>query len=174
MKPLVSIAATAALCKNRVFNMASAQSILALGILACVSHPVFAMPSVSGNRITWNEDGWYQVQRMSTFESLCEGGSFCVVDDGAYIVINHTTGQRYENVIVSGGGSVNEAGGDIAASDGSGNSVVSVVDQLISWSSDDYFQVQNATTFQSICEGTSNCRVEPGVYNVINLSLIHI
>jgi len=99
MQPLVY---TTARSKKPTFNWPSVQSILALGILACVTQPVSAMLSVVGNEITWSEDGWYQVQRMDTFESVCESGSFCVVDDGTYIVINHTTGQRFENIIVSG------------------------------------------------------------------------
>ncbi|MEE9321523.1 MAG: hypothetical protein V3U76_13840 [Granulosicoccus sp.] len=57
---------------------------------------VFASPSVSGQTISWPDDGWYQVQSATTYESLCEGGTSCEVAPGTYHVINLTTGQRYE------------------------------------------------------------------------------
>jgi hypothetical protein len=60
----------------------------------------FAEPSVSGNVISWPDDGWYQVQSADDYTSLCEGGRSCTVSDGTYIVINHTTGQRHEGVQV--------------------------------------------------------------------------
>ena len=79
---------------------------------ACVVFIAFpltslAMPSVSGNTVTWPSDGWYQVQRADTFETVCEGiessdssvsGGNCIIDSGSYIVINHTSGERFENV----------------------------------------------------------------------------
>ncbi len=37
-----------------------------------------------------------------TYESVCEGGRNCTVPDGVYIIINHHTGDRVENVVVSG------------------------------------------------------------------------
>ena len=56
--------------------------------------------TVEGLRISWPDDGWYQVQNATTFNSLCEGGSFCDVEAGEYNVINLTSGQRYENIVV--------------------------------------------------------------------------
>lgn len=59
---------------------------------------------VEVNTIQWPDDGWYQVQDRNTYESLCEGGRSCAVREGRYIVINHTTGLRYEDVLVSASG----------------------------------------------------------------------
>lgn len=66
-----------------------------------------AMPSVSGTTITLPTDpGWYQVQNASTFESICEGQiSVCDVTPGTYIVINHTSSERFENIVVNDPGS---------------------------------------------------------------------
>jgi len=59
--------------------------------------------------LTWSDDGWHQVQRADTFETVCEGidssdssisGGPCVIDSGTYIEINHTSGERFENIIV--------------------------------------------------------------------------
>lgn len=66
-----------------------------------------AAPVVNGNVITWTDEGWHQVQDQMTFESLCEDRVRCTVPEGVYIVINHTTGERFKNVAVvdrSGGG----------------------------------------------------------------------
>ena len=57
--------------------------------------------SVSGNTISWPDDGWYQVQLTGEPDSsICNGTDFCVVGDGSYTVINHSTGARIENLIV--------------------------------------------------------------------------
>ena len=62
------------------------------------------MASLStATRSTGPDDGWYQVQDGDSYASLCEGVLSCVVPDGRYIVINHTTGVRYENVVVDTG-----------------------------------------------------------------------
>ncbi len=57
--------------------------------------------TVTGRTISWPDDGWYQVQSATTYESLCEGGTFCEVAPGTYHVINLTNGQRYEDVRVA-------------------------------------------------------------------------
>jgi len=111
-------------------------------------------PSVIGNSISWPDNGWYQVQHPTTFASLCEGGSSCMVEPGTYTVINHTTGQRYENVVVE-----REPGF---------GSALSVDANTISWQDDGWYQVQDSTTFGEVCAGGSSCTVGPGTYNVIN------
>lgn len=55
---------------------------------------------VEGNRIVLPDDGWYQVQHGQTYKSICEGATYCDVQPGSYIVINHTTQQRFEPVYV--------------------------------------------------------------------------
>jgi len=57
--------------------------------------------TVTGNTINWPDDGWYQVQDLEDYSAVCDGGMMCLVPNGRYVVINHTTGQRYEPIIVS-------------------------------------------------------------------------
>ena len=58
--------------------------------------------SVDGNVISWPDDGWYQVQNASDYSTVCEGGNSCEVSAGTYTVINHSNGERFENISVSG------------------------------------------------------------------------
>ncbi len=114
-----------------------------------------ATPTVNGTTISWPDNGWYQVQNSSTYESLCEGGRQCVVPLGAYIVINHTTAERFENIEVT---NVSSADRPV------------VVGTTISWPDNGWYQVQDAMTYNSICEGGRSCLVSEGTYNVINLT----
>lgn len=86
---------------------------LVLGSVASIfAGHALAQPSVSGNTISWPDDGWYQVQDAADYTSVCEGSTSCDVSAGEYIVINHTTGERFKNIVV----------GDSLSSGGSGNS----------------------------------------------------
>ncbi|ASJ70381.1 hypothetical protein [Granulosicoccus antarcticus] len=116
-----------------------------------------ASPTVTGQQISWPDDGWYQVQDTSTYASLCEGGGSCEVDPGTYIVINHTTGERFEGVTVS-------------ESDSTLPLVPTVQGNTISWPDDGWYQVQDASSYSSLCEGGLSCNVPAGTYNVINLT----
>ncbi|MFK7891250.1 MAG: hypothetical protein AB8B63_10585 [Granulosicoccus sp.] len=123
-------------------------------IIAGAGHAL-AAPTVNGSIISWPDDGWYQVQDAETFESLCQGGRSCDVPAGRYIVINHTTGVRFGDVVVNGVQS----------------GIAPVIDgNTISWADDGWYQVQNADTYESLCEGGRTCEVPAGIYNVINLS----
>lgn len=104
---------------------------------------------VLGNTITFNFNDWYQVQDSLTYESLCEGNDPCEVPDGTYIVINHTTQDRFTVEVGETGGSSTE---------------------ILTFPDDGWYQVQNAETYESICNGLSSCEVEPGRYIVINHS----
>jgi len=77
-------------------------TMLALGLSSFAS----ATPVVDGNTISWGNDGWYQVQNRSTSDyDVCNSsndGNSCMVPDGTYRVINHSTGERFENIVVSG------------------------------------------------------------------------
>ena len=86
---------------------------------ASLASPVIvsAAPTVTGNEISWPSDGWYEVQKTKTYESICGGGTSCTVEPGPYIVINHTTGERWNPVLV---------GDDVASQPVAG--VVQVVD----------------------------------------------
>lgn len=118
-----------------------------------------ANPSVSGSTISWPDDGWYQVQDTTTFQTLCEGGTSCEVSPGTYRVINLSTGQRFNDILVTGSSGPAPVSGGVAVNGGT-----------ISWPDDGWYQVQDATTFQTACEGGTSCEVSPGTYHVINLT----
>ncbi|WP_157736117.1 hypothetical protein [Granulosicoccus antarcticus] len=122
-----------------------------------ISTASWANPTVDGDTISWPDDGWYQVQDASTFESLCEGGLSCTVPLGLYNVINHTSGVRYEGIEVAG-----------SDSDPTDSLVPTVDGDIITWPDNGWYQVQNAETYESLCEGGLSCTLPPGLYNVIN------
>ena len=44
-----------------------------------------------------------RVQVAGDFDSdVCQGGTSCDVEPGTYVVINHTTGERFDNIVVTG------------------------------------------------------------------------
>jgi len=46
---------------------------------------------LSGNVMSFDIPGWYQVQALNTYEEICSGTSTCVLPgNGEYVVINHT------------------------------------------------------------------------------------
>ena len=116
---------------------------------------------VDGNTIILPDDGYYQIQNALSHESICEGVSLCDVPSGTYIVINHTSGERFEDVQVA-----NASSGVTGAS----SSSITVLGNTISWPDDGWYQVQNADTFESVCEGGLECNVSAGSYVVINHS----
>lgn len=128
---------------------------VSLFLTSVVTAPLaVAAPQVSGSTISWPDDGWYQVLSADDYSEICGGGSSCDVSPGRYIVINHSTGQRFENVVVR----------EESASSGG----VSVSGNTLSWPDDGWYQVQNANDYTTVCEGVRQCDVDDGVYNVIN------
>jgi len=124
---------------------------LAAVAISWLATPAFAISptefSVVGNTITFNYGDWYQVQNSLTYETLCEGNDACQVPNGTYTVINLTIQERFSvNVGDIGGGSTD----------------------VFNFPDDGWYQVQNADTFESVCEGVSSCVGEPGRYIVIN------
>jgi len=109
-------------------------------LLLLVSAASFANPTVSGATISWPNNGWYQILSESDYSEVCAEASACTVGPGSYLVINHTTGERFPNIIVQ-----------------ASSNPVNVVDDIISWPDDGWYQVQNLDTFESVCEG---CFVE--------------
>ena len=99
-----------------------------------------------------NEDGYNEV---------CAGGRSCDVPSGSYVVINHSTGQRFEGITVTQGQSSG------IGSSGS-NSTLSVSGNIINWPNDGWYQVQRADNYAEVCAGGSSCAVSPGLYNIIN------
>jgi len=129
-----------------------------------VAHAV-AAPVVTGNEISWPDDGWYQVQDSTDYTSICEGGRSCTVEPGVYTVINHSTGERFRSIRV-----VASETPDTPDTPDTGDSPITVSGDVISWPNDGWYQVQDATTYFSICEGGRSCETGPGTYKVINLS----
>ncbi len=122
--------------------------------LSCMSSLAFAAPTVQGQSIVLPADGWYQVQSRSDYSEICAGVSACKVPVGRYIVINHTTGERFEDVRV-GLDPVEEEQIVITANG-------------ISWPDDGWYQVQQAGTYESLCQGGRSCSLDSGTYIVIN------
>ena len=118
--------------------------------------------TVDGNLIRWPDNGWYQVQSAVDFATICQGGRSCEVAAGRYIVINHTTGQRFEGIEVS----AQTVSGSIAIP-GTGNNL-SLSGNTLSWTGTDWYQIQSANDFSSVCEGGNSCTVSAGIYNIIN------
>ena len=152
--------------------------------------PVAEAVSVQGNTLSWPDDGWYQVQSASTYESICQGGLSCTVDAGTYIVINHTTGERFTDIVVSGGPDVEvpPIQSTVELLDISQDLIVTaagyqldrlavVVDDIafviaqqstIQWPDSSWYQVQEAETYASVCNGGAECPILPGSYTLIN------
>jgi len=118
---------------------------------------------IDGNTIRFSGGDWYQVQSANGASNLCSGEATCSVSDGRYIIINHSDGRRYEDVQVPA------RSGD-ANSSAESVSPVTVTGNRISWPAGDYYQVQDASTFVTLCENRPFCDVPPGRYNVINLT----
>jgi len=136
-----------------VINISMNRFIVCLPLL--FTSAAFASPTVTGDTITWPEGDWYQVQTSDTYESICNGGSSCTVSPGIYIVINHSTGERFNNIEVGASGSQSE---------------VIVTGNTLSYSTSGWYQVQRADDFSEVCNGETSCVVEAGTYNVINHS----
>ena len=128
---------------------------------------------LDGANLYWTDSGYYQVQNKSDFSTVCEGGSSCTVSEGTYIVVNHSTGDRLNNVRVS----------SFAAGSGSSTSSVPVSSPLgdtgypfdisggeILFSGTDWYQVQRADNYNTVCEGETECQLAAGTYNIINHS----
>lgn len=127
---------------------------IALGFYMAAA-AVQAAPSIDGNTIYLPGEDWYQVQRVASdgIVEVCQGGSSCEVGPGQYIVINHSTGQRYENIVI---------GSNPTASP------YTVTGNTLHWPDDGWYQVQDADTYQSLCEGGTRCTVPAGQYHLVN------
>ncbi|WP_299085265.1 hypothetical protein [uncultured Paraglaciecola sp.] len=68
---------------------------LAVITLLCSSAAFAALPDMSG-------DDWWEIQNSNGTVSICQGsGDTCSsLPPGTYIVINHSTNQRFENITI--------------------------------------------------------------------------
>lgn len=127
---------------------------------------------VAGNKILLGNDGWYEIQSAITYRTLYEGGRSAVVDPGVYNIINHTTGQRFENIVVSGTTSLRvsgESGTSRPKSADSGSQSNDGIDQSNSVAAQygagapaDFFNSQEPVDFSVNLSLTS---MPPGVYS---------
>lgn len=102
--------------------------------------------TVDGDRISWPNDGWYQVQDSLNYEEQCNGTRYCGVAPGNYVVINHSTGVRTSIVV---GGS-RDIGGDFINAGNALDIWESVVDVINGESLQNAFfeHVQNELNFR--------------------------
>lgn len=135
--------------------------------LMMLSASVIAAPTVSNGTISWPDDGWYQVQDQRTYKQVCAGGRSCEVEPGIYQVINHSTGQVFNNirVVVDRAPTVIQPDRPTTSQDS-----VEVNGNVITWPNDGWYQVQDAYTYAPVCSGGRSCTVESGTYRVINHS----
>ena len=136
---------------NRKYDLIPAM--LVMGAIA-VSETVDAAPTVSGNTIAWTDDGWHQVQDQTSYESLCQGTRQCSVPEGVYIVINHTTGERFENIPVTTTSAHPEAGVDPDPDSGATPTIspapVAATGQTISYGFGDDGDYQSGASVQGV------------------------
>jgi len=121
---------------------------------------------VQGNTLVFPDNGYYQVQTVNGSRNICEGRRSCDVEDGTYVVINHTTGQRFNNVVV--GSRDGSTGSSAGSGNNSGGGGIAVNGNIIRFANNDYYQVQTSDGSRNICEGQRSCDVQDGTYVVIN------
>lgn len=124
---------------------------------------------LDGANLYWTDSGYYQVQSKSDFSTICEGGSSCTVSEGAYIVINHSTGDRLNNVRVSSPAPGTESSAAISPSPTSGYPFEISAGEIL-FTGTDWYQVQRADNYNTVCEGEAECQLVAGTYNIINHS----
>ena len=114
-------------------------------------------PVIGEGSITVQGSDYFQIQTADTYETNCEGTDIgtCDTGPGVFIVINLTTGQRYESLVVPGDDDGLEPVVDGGAIVLNGNG---------------YYQVQSVDDFSKLCEGfdLASCGVPDGTYHVIN------
>lgn len=118
--------------------------------------------TIDGNSIRFATEAWFQVQDSATLASICNGLNPCTVAAGSYVVIDHSTGQRYDDVLV-GVAAIDESMANNRAMPVAGNG-------RITWTGGDWYQVLRLPEYESVCEGRNACDVPAGEYVVVNLT----
>lgn len=125
--------------------------------------------------ISWTQSGWHQVQSLVDFSTICEGGNSCEAPAGTYVVINHSSGTRTENIVVGNSGnptappSTPTTGGGMSGPTMANDDFV-INNNIIVFQNNGWFQVQRAADFSILCQGETSCNIPAGTYNVINHS----
>ena len=158
--------------QNRISTCSSSLGFVLAVVLSVMPSGAAAQSTsavtVTDSSIELPGDGWYQVQDAMSLASICEGVSICNVPAGTYIVINHTTGERFENITVSGTSGGMGSVTPTNSTGGQGN--ISIAGDTLSWPDNGWYQVQSASDFSTLCEGGRSCQVPAGSYIVINHS----
>jgi len=138
-----------------------------LFVLSIFADKAFAeAPTVVGNTISWPDDGRYQVQLTLTGEIVCEGIESCMVSDGNYRVTRFSDGSSTSWDVVVG------VPVELVIDQSNFLFALNVSGRVINWSVDGWYQVQDAHTFEEICNGADSCTVPSvGRYTVINHDL---
>jgi len=105
---------------------------------------------VRGNTILFQDLGWWQVLTQSDYRSVCEDARRCEVPNGTYLVINHTSGDRFTSIEVPGRDTTNP------------------YTEVLELPDDGWYQVQDAYTYATVCEGVASCTLSTGSYIIIN------
>ena len=118
--------------------------------------------NIEGNKISWPDDGWYEVQSATSHNTMHEGGRSAEMPSGSYHVINHTTGERFKDI------QIGPAATTATSPEPTNNSAIKVDGNKISWPDDGWYEVQSATSFNTMSEGGLSAEMPSGSYNIIN------
>ena len=55
---------------------------------------------VDGNQLSLPDDGWYEVQNATTYQTIFEGRRSTALPTGTYNIINHTTGEKFRDISI--------------------------------------------------------------------------
>ena len=149
-------------------RLALATTFVVAATVSGYSHAGF---EIDGNTLVFTDNDWYQVQTPNTFVTICNGASSCTVSPGDYIVINHTTGERWEGVAVPAEDTTDSAGSDSDPTSGPGETTTGELilnGNMLTFATSSWYQVQRSSDFVTVCEGTTSCLLEAGSYIVIN------
>ena len=132
---------------------------------------------IEDNTITFTNDAFYQVQAEDGIELFFEGSGpdSITVPDGSYIIINHTTDERLEGILIPLGSSSVNPGGSIGIGIDGGTEVgsfgVIVTDNVVTVPDGDYYQILNGNTFDQVESGNGpfSIALPNGIYSIINL-----
>jgi len=50
--------------------------------------------------LSWDQPGWYQVQTFPELDNVCQSFDQCDIEAGTYNIINHTSGERWEHIVI--------------------------------------------------------------------------
>ena len=103
----------------------------------------------------------------------------CAVTPGLYSVIEHVSGERWDNLAVftvdTDLSVANPSTAEQSLFNTLNSSLAGVFEfdtsaQALRWQEPGWYQVQRSRNFESVCESRESCVLEPGIYQVTNLT----